>query len=247
MSKNVFLTGASSGIGKFLALELARRGYHLALTARRQAVLEEVKAEIAKISSSAKVETFALDVTDPEAVFKVFEQAAAAMNGIDIAIANAGVAHMGKVGKLDFAKVRSTIDTNITGAFATVDAAIEHFQAKGSGHVVGVASVAGFRGLPTSAAYSASKAALIAYMEALRMEQRGKGITVTTLMPGYIDTPINDMMKNRPFLIGVEEGARQIANLIEKKVEVSTVPVMPWSVLGRVVKMAPEALLARAM
>src|SRR5204862_2797042 len=124
--------------------------------------------------------------------------------------------------------------TNVIGANATVDAAIAQFRRQGGpGQVVGIASVAGVRGLPGSASYSASKAAVSVYLEAVRAETHHEPITVTTIAPGYIDTPINEDVKSRPFLIDVETGARVTADLIERRVAYATAPRWPWNVLRR--------------
>jgi len=116
---------------------------------------------------------------------------------------------------------------NLIGAIATVDAAAAYFLDKGKGHIVGTSSVAAFRGMPRSSAYSASKAGFAIYLEAVRAELYKKNIDVTVLYPGYIDTPFNERLKSRPFLISVEKGAGIIVRLIEKKVKSSTVPVYP--------------------
>ena len=110
---------------------------------------------------------------------------------------------------------------------------------------MGVASVAAFRGMPRSASYSASKAGLSVYLEALRAETYRKKIDITVLYPGYIDTPLNNMLKNRPFLITVEKGAAIIANLIEKKAKSSTVPVFPWNIIGRLLKILPTSIISK--
>ncbi|MBT3254827.1 MAG: SDR family NAD(P)-dependent oxidoreductase, partial [Deltaproteobacteria bacterium] len=116
---------------------------------------------------------------------------------------------------------------------------------EGKGHIVGTSSVAAFRGMPKNSAYSASKAGFAVYLETVRVELYRKNIHVTVLYPGYIDTPLNNMLKKRPFLISVEKGAAIIAQLIEKKVKSSTVPVYPWNIVGRLMKMAPASLVAR--
>ena len=170
---------------------------------------------------------------------------AAALGGLDIVFANAGIGLGERVGRGDFEKARRTIEVNLLGAMATVDAAAAYFLEKGGGHIVGTSSVAAFRGMPKSSAYSASKAGLAIYLEAVRAELYKKNINVTVLYPGYIDTPLNNMLKNRPFLISVEKGAEIIARLIEKRVKSSTVPVYPWNMLGRLMKVLPTGVIAK--
>jgi short-subunit dehydrogenase len=247
MAKSVFITGASSGIGRALAAELAGRGYDLFLTARRVEVLEEVRGEVSRQSPDRRIEVRALDVTDDADVAVALAEAAEALGRIDIVVANAGVGSAGPVASGRFDKDRAVIETNVIGALATVDAAVALFRKQGGGRIVGITSVAGFRGLPTSASYSASKAALDTYLDAVRVETHREPIEVTALAPGYIDTPINQDMPNRPFLISVEEGARIAADLIERGVGHATVPRVPWTLIAPLLRRAPTALLARAM
>ena len=135
---------------------------------------------------------------------------------------------------------------NLLGAMATVDAAAAYFLEKGGGHIVGTSSVAAFRGMPKSSAYSASKAGLAIYLEAVRAELYKKNVDVTVLLSWlYRTRPLNNMMKKRPFLISVGKGAEIIARLIEKRVKSSTVPVYPWKVVGRLMKVLPTGVIAK--
>ncbi len=245
MEKAILITGASSGIGRALSLELAGRSYRIALAARRTEVLEEIQAEIQRAHPACKTTALALDVTNYASVPETVRQAVDTLGGIDIVFVNAGVGLSGKVGRDQFAKDKRTIETNLLGAIATVDAAVAHFLEQGGGQIVGVSSVAALRGMPGNAAYCASKAGLAIYLEALRAEVYRKNIHVSVLYPGYIDTPLNDMLKSRPFLISAEKGAAIIARLIEKKVKSSAVPPMPWSILGPALKLLPTRLIAK--
>ena len=137
------------------------------------------------------------------------------------------------------------METNVIGAMATIDAAAALFREQGHGHIVTIASVAAFRGMPTAAAYCASKAAVSTLMEGLRAELVGTNTRTTTLYPGYIDTPINNHMPNRPFLVDAEKGTRIMADLIEKQVVKSTVPVWPWNLVGRLLRILPVSMLAK--
>lgn len=245
MSKGVFITGASSGIGRALALEMGRRGYRLALAARRMEALEEIRETILADTPRAEVSVRKLDVTDFDDVYAAFQEMAGAIGGIDIVVANAGVALGERIGRGDFDKVRKTIDVNLTGAIATLDAAAAYFLAQGNGHLVGISTVVAWRGMPKSSVYCASKAGLAVYMEAMRAELYRKNIDVTVLYPGYIDTPLNNMLPSRPFLIDVQKGAAIIARLIEKRTKSSTVPVFPWNIIGRILKILPTRMIAR--
>ena len=245
MAKTVFITGASSGIGRALALELARRGYDLFLTARRLDVLEQVRADIARVDPTRIVEIRQLDVTDDRDVATAIAEAAEKLGRCDIVVANAGLGNSGLVGEGSIERARAIVETNLIGAIATIDAAVALFRRQGGGQIVGMSSVAAVRGLPGSASYSASKAGLGVYLESVRAETYREPITVTTIAPGYIDTPINQDMRNRPFLIDVEKGARITADLIERGVKYSTVPRFPWTVIAPLLRVLPTSWLAR--
>jgi short-subunit dehydrogenase len=245
VAKTVFITGASSGIGRALALELARRGYDLFLTARRLDVLEQVRADIAAVDPARIVEIRQLDVTDDRDVATAIAEAAEKLGRCDIVVANAGLGNSGLVGEGSIERARAIVETNLIGAIATIDAAVALFRRQGGGQIVGISSVAAVRGLPGSASYSASKAGLGVYLESVRAETYREPITVTTIAPGYIDTPINQDMRNRPFLIDVEKGARITADLIERGVKYSTVPRFPWTVIAPILRVLPTSLLAR--
>jgi hypothetical protein len=246
VSKTVFITGASSGIGRALALELARRGYDLFLTARNVDALEHLRSDIAGESPGRRVELRRLDVTDSADVASAIGEAAEQLGRCDIVVANAGVGNSGAVGEGNMERARLIVDTNLIGAMATIDAAVALFRRQGGGQVVGVGSVAGVRGLPGSSSYSASKAGIAVYLESVRAETHGEPITVTTLAPGYIDTPLNEDVKSRPFLIDVEKGARIMADLIERGVGYATVPRFPWTLIKPLLRVMPTSWLARS-
>ena len=171
--------------------------------------------------------------------------AANALGGLDGIIANAGIALAGKAGGGHFERARLTLETNLIGAIACLDAAAALFRQQGHGHLVAVASVAGKRGLPHTSAYSASKAGLISYMESTRAELLGKGIDTSLILPGFIDTPLNRDMPSRPFLIDVERGAALIAKHIDKRHRSAYVPGWPWAILGRLLPLLPTSMIAK--
>jgi len=245
MAKSIFLTGASAGLGEGMARGFARRGYALALAARRTDKLEELAEELRR-SGAAKVSVHALDVTDFESVPRVVGEAAAVLNGLDIVIANSGIGVPTPVGRGTFDAARRVIDTNLTGAIATVDAAVELFRKQGRGHIVAISSVAAVRGMPTQGAYSASKAGLSRYLEALRCEVAGTGIRVTDLAPGFIDTELNRGMPSRPFVVSAEKGTEMMVAMIEREVGFRYVPVMPWTLIAQLLKIVPARMLAKA-
>jgi len=247
VAKTVFITGASSGIGRALALELAGRGYDLFLTARRMDALEDVRSEIAASEPACRVEVRRLDVTDDADVATALDEAAEALGRCDIVVANAGLGSSGRIGSGNMERARRIVETNLIGAIATVDAAVALFRRQGGGgQIVGIGSVAGVRGLPGSGAYSASKAGLAVYLDALRAETLREPITVTTLAPGFIDTPINQGQRSRPFLIDPVKGARIAADLIERGIGYATVPRLPWTLIAPLLRIVPTQLLARS-
>jgi short-subunit dehydrogenase len=242
---SALITGASSGIGRALALELAARGYDLGLAARRLDALEQLAGEIRQRNPARRIELRRLDVTDYDDVPKAIDELATALGGLDVVIANAGVGSTGSIGNGHAQADRAVIETNLLGAMATIDAAVALFLRHGRGQIVVISSVAAFRGLPGSAPYSASKAAIAVYADALRAELHGTPIKVTTLYPGYIDTPLNEHMPSRPFLISLDKGAALIADKIERGVKTSTIPVFPWNVVSRILRILPTSQIAK--
>jgi short-subunit dehydrogenase len=242
MPGSVFLTGASAGIGEAMARAFAKRGYSLALTARRVDRLETLATEL-RGAGSPKVFVHALDVTDYESVPRVMAAAAETLGGLDIVVANSGIGGPAPVGRGAFEQARRVIETNLLGAMATVDAAVELFYRQGRGHIVGVTSVAAVRGLPMQGAYSASKSGLSRYLQGVRAEVGSNPIYVTELAPGFIDTEINRNMKSRPFVVSAAKGAETMVKLIESRTGFAYVPRMPWTPLAQLLKVLPSRLL----
>jgi short-subunit dehydrogenase len=234
----VFLTGASSGIGEALARHYARDGATLGLAARRQRRLQELAAELPGSHAC-----YALDVADAEALRAAAADFIARCGCPDIVIANAGIS----VGTLaddagDLAAFRRVFETNVMGMAQTFQPFIAAMKARGSGRLVGIASVAGIRGIPGAGAYSASKAATIAYLEALRGELRGSGVGVVTIAPGYIATPMTAVNDYRmPFLLPAEEAARRFVRAIARG---SSYSVIPWQmgVVAKLLRLLPNPL-----
>jgi short-subunit dehydrogenase len=242
MAKSVFITGASSGLGEGMARAFAKRGYALAIAARRVEKLEALATEL-RGSGAPKVLVRSLDVTDFDSVPRVVAEAAAELGGLDVVVANSGIGGQAPIGKGAFATARGIVETNLLGAMATVDAAVELFRRQGRGHVVGVTSVAAVRGIVNQGPYSASKAGLARYLEATRAELRGTGIRVTDLAPGFIDTPINSDMKSRPFVVTAAKGTEEMVRLIESGASFAYVPRLPWTLVAQAMKLLPDRLL----
>ena len=243
MARSIFITGASSGIGGALALEFARRGYSVAIAARRTERLEALATQLTAAGAAA-VLPLALDVTDFAAIDAALERAASEFGRLDVVVANAGVGWSLPAGRGRFEQVRQTIDTDLTAAVATIEFALPRLRAQGGGQIVAITSVAGSRGMPCMGAYSAAKAGLHRYVQAVRAEVAHEPITVTELAPGYIDTDMNRNARSRPFVIPLERGATMMARMIERGVGHRYVPVWPWTLLVPLLKLVPVRLIA---
>jgi short-subunit dehydrogenase len=216
-NKIVFLTGASSGIGEGLALDMAQRGATVGLFARRSGLLNDLAQRCETVGGKARA--FAGDVRDATEV----KRAAAALHRefgrIDILIANAGVGGNDfETRNLEPDAVKKVIDINLIGAVNSVHAVLPEMMKSRSGHLVAVSSLAGFRGIPKSAAYSASKAGMTAFFESVRLDTLGTGIYVTIVQPGFIRTPLTAGRKSKmPYLLDVEDALPVIRKAIEKR------------------------------
>jgi len=248
--KKVIITGASSGIGKALAYEYAQNGYALGLVARRIDRLKHLQNDLAQYGSPVAIRS--LDVANDQEILPVFESISDELGGIDIVIANAGITAVHRTGKDDFEINRNVVQINLISAMATVDAAATLFRntspfknKKPSGQIVGVSSVSAFRGIPGSAAYSGSKAGFSNYLGAVRMELRNKGISVTTVHPGFVATELADDMDKYPFVITAEKAAKAIFKGIHKHEADIIVPKLPWSVLSRLITILPDQLVSK--
>jgi len=246
MIQTVAITGASSGIGKALAYEFASRGADLALMARRMDVLEELAADIKTRYPNVKSYCVELDVAQIESILPALEQAKALLGSLDCVIANAGITGVNKTGAGDFSKDQRVIQVNLIGGMATVDGAARIFREQGRGKVVGISSVSAFKGIPGSAAYSASKAGFSNYLDATRIELRKHKIDVIAVHPGFVKTDIAPNMDKYPFVITAEKAARDIVSGIVKGTSNIIVPALPWAVLGRVMPMLPDSVIAKA-
>lgn len=242
-AKSVLITGATRGLGENLARQFAARGYRLALTGRKQADLDRLRAELE--GRAAAIETEVLDVSDYDAIAAVIENCARRLGGLDIVVVNAGVAFSTPVGKGHFEQIRQTIDVNLTAAIATCEAAVTLFRSQGHGQIVGISSVAGVRGMRGQGVYCATKAGFGRYLESLRVETRRDSLVVTELAPGYIDTDLNRAIANRPFLVTAEKGTKIMVDLIEREVGFRYIPPWPWTLVAQVLKWLPDRMIAK--
>src|SRR5256885_8759445 len=183
--RSVFITGASSGLGRGLALHYAREGATVHAAARRGAEIEILARE----APPGHVVPVFLDVTDPERLVKAIRDAEAASGGaLDLVIANAGTGVPTSARKMDWMKVRKILDVNVTAACVTIAAALPAMVSRNAGQVVAIASLAAFRGMPGNAAYCASEAAVHIFIGSVRVHLRGHRVVVTNVHPGFVNT-----------------------------------------------------------
>lgn len=222
--KVVFLTGASSGIGEGLAMAVAKKGAALGLVARRMELLHDLKKKCENVGGTARA--FAVDVTDENPMQAAADDMIAEFGRIDMLIANAGIGgNDADTRALKPASVKKVIDTNLIGAVNSVHAVLPQMLRQGSGHLVAISSLAGIRGLPKSAAYSASKAGMTAFFESVRLDTKHSGIDVTIIHPGFIRTPLTaGRANNMPFLMELENAIPLFIKAIEKKKKFSAFP-----------------------
>lgn len=213
----VLITGASSGIGRGLAIELARRGAKVGLVARRAELLDEIVSDL-DAPKRANALALAADVEDPQSVRGAAERLVSQFGRVDMLIANAGIGVTNPGAEFDAAKLSSVINVNLIGAANSVAAVLPEMIARGSGHLVAISSLAAYRGLPKSAAYCASKAGLSVMFESLRLDIAPRGINVTIIHPGFIKTPLTaGRQAHLPWLMEVDEAVNKMLRAIEKR------------------------------
>ena len=246
----VFITGASSGIGQALALACLRKGWRVALVARRESVLRElIQAWSQELpDASARAQAFAADVCDHDSLQSAARDCMAQMGLPDIVIANAGISlGVDTSQREDLQVMRQVLDTNVLGVAASFQPFVQAMRERGHGQLVGIASVAGIRGLPGHAAYCASKAAVISYCESLRGELRESGIRVSTIAPGYVATPLTS--RNRypmPFLMGADAFAEQALRAVVAGVSYRVIP-WPMGLVAWLLRLLPDRVFDRAL
>lgn len=233
--KVVFLTGASSGIGEALAIDLAKKGAILGLLARREDLLKNLAGKCVEVGGQARV--FACDVTDEQRVTESIEAFQDEFGKIDILICNAGIGGSAHAKHLTNENIRKVVDVNLMGSVYAVTATLPKMLERKSGHLVAISSLAGIRGLPSSASYSASKGAMTNFFESLRLDLLDSGVAVTIIQPGFIYTPLTAERKNKlPFLMDLDKAIPYFVRAIEKKKRFSA---FPWQLatlvrLGRI-------------
>ena len=214
--KVVMITGASSGIGRALALEIASRGAKLGLVARRVQVIEEVVRDIE--AAGGKAMSLPADVQDVNSISAAANTLRARLGPIDVLIANAGIGPTRDAADFSAEEVSDVINVNVIGVSNSVAAVIPEMVGRGSGQLVAISSLAAYRGLPKSAAYCASKAAVSAFFESLRLDLEPRGIDVTIIHPGFIKTPLTEgRSMQMPYLMELDDAVAKIVRAIEKR------------------------------
>lgn len=245
MRKNILITGASSGLGEWMARDFAARGRNLALCARRTDRLSALKAELESKHPGITVLVKSLDVGDAPKVFSVFREFAAELGSLDRVIVNAGVGEGRRIGTGNFEINARTAQINFISALAQCEAAVEIFRKQGSGHLVTISSMSAMRGLPKHlTAYAASKAGLAALTEGIRAELLATPIRVSTIYPGYIRTELNAGAKKLPFEVDVQTGSAALVKAIEREAPKAFVPSWPWTLMGIFMRVMPLRLVA---
>lgn len=243
LRNKILITGASSGLGEGMAREFAARGRSVALAARRLDRLETLAGELRP--TAAQVAVARLDVTDVDSVPVVFGALREELGGLDRVIVNAG---LGKGAPLGTGKPHAnieTVQTNLIGALAQVEAALEIFRAQDHGHLVLISSISGIRGLPKAqTAYSASKAGLTAIGQGLQAEFANSPITVSIVLPGYIETDINRGVTTS-LMSDTDDGVRAMVKAIEAEKQSAPVPAWPWVPIAAALRLLPPSITRR--
>jgi short-subunit dehydrogenase len=239
------VTGASSGIGWELGRQLAALGYHVGLIARREEKLQQLAELIRSAGGTCAVAP--ADVADRGGLENAIANLRDDLGPIDLLVANAGVGHVTFLDPINADQIEETIRVNVLGVIYAINAVLPDMLRRGRGHLAAVSSLAGYAGLPGESAYCASKAAVNAYLDGLRIQLRNRGVRVTTLCPGFVLTPMTVENKfHMPGLLSAEEAARRMIRAIRAGRKVYN---FPWitSLITRVARRLPDWLLARSM
>ena len=210
--KVIWITGASSGIGKALSIKFAQEGWIVAASARREGLLQE----LTKINQN--IHSFQLDVTNPEQCKKVFEEIKKKFNNIEISIFGTGIHDPNSEKRFNLEKIREIMEVNYFGTMNSINSVYDYYNDKKGGQISIISSVAGYRGLPAAGAYCASKSALTSFTESLRFEMMRKNVRVSLVSPGFIKTPMTDQNDfPMPMIKSPEFAAEQIYIGLTKK------------------------------
>ena len=210
--KNIWITGASSGIGKALAIKFANEGWQVAASARRESLLKELSNQYTNIQS------FPLDVTDSDKCKSVFKDIVEKFENIEICVFGTGIHDPQSEKKFNLEKIKKIMEVNFFGTMNSINSVYDYFGQRKVGQISIISSVAGYRGLPAAGAYCASKSALTSYAESLHFEMKRKNVRVSLISPGFIKTPMTDQNDfPMPMIKSPEFAADQIYNGLLKK------------------------------
>jgi short-subunit dehydrogenase len=237
------ITGASSGIGWAVAKELVGRGCHVGLIARRADRLAALSDEIRAVGGKAAVA--AADVGDRMQALTAIRTIREQLGPVDLLLANAGIGLPTPLEPLNVPQVESMFRVNTLGVIYAIEAVLPAMLERGQGHLAAVSSLAAYKGLPGESGYCASKAAVNVYMEGLRIQLRNRGITVTTICPGFVATPMTAVNEFKmPWLMSAEKAAKKIVRALERR---CTMYNFPWqmALLMRVTAWLPDWVIDR--
>ncbi|GIU11933.1 MULTISPECIES: SDR family oxidoreductase [unclassified Shewanella] len=244
--QRILITGASSGLGKGMAIEFAKMGRDLALCARRVERLEALKHELLQINPNIKVSVKALDVNQHQTVFTVFNEFKSELGQLDRIILNAGMGKGASIGTGHFEANKQTAETNFVALLAQAEAAMTIFRQQNAGHLVTISSVSAVRGFRRAmTVYAATKAAVTSLTEGIRIDVMHTPIKVSCIHPGFIRSEINEHVAKVPFIVDTQTGCRAMVAAIEAERASCYVPGWPWSILHRLLRLAPDGWIRR--
>lgn len=218
----VVITGASSGIGRALAVACAAHGARVGVTARRGELLDELVTEVR--GWGGVIESAVCDVSDRASTLSAIRGLQERLGSVELLIANAGMGGDTGAAAMNVELVEEVMRVNFLGVVYAIEAVLPGMIERRSGHVAGVSSMAAFKGLPGAAAYCASKSAVNAYLESLRIELRGSGVAVTAVCPGFVRTPLAANNPRMPFLMEPERAAWRILRGLRRRPKVLAFP-----------------------
>jgi short-subunit dehydrogenase len=239
------ITGASSGIGWALARVLAKQGARVGLIARRRELLERLAGEIG--ASGGRAAVAVADVSDRSQILAAIDEVRAQLGPVDLLIANAGVGAPTRLDPLNVSDVEQMIKINLLGVIYSIEAVLPEMLRRRCGHLSAVSSLGAYKGLPGESAYCASKAAVNTYLEGLRIQLRSRNIAVTTICPGFVETPMTQVNSFKmPYLVTADDAARRIVRALASRRKVFNFP-WPMSLVMRATRWLPDWVIARSM
>jgi len=237
MTKNIWITGASSGIGKALAIKFSTEGWHVAASARRENLLQDLN------KTNSNIHSFPLDVIDEPRTKKVFQDILVKFQSIDICVFCTGIHDPDAEKKLSTEKIREIMETNFFGSLNCIMAVNSYFRERKNGHISLVSSVAAYRGLPAASGYCASKSALTSLAESLYFDFKRYGVRVSVISPGFVKTPMTEKNKfPMPMIKSPEFAAEKIFNGLTKKNTFEIHFPIAFTIMMKLLKIMPNWL-----